>query len=75
MPEYDNTNTISLWKNDKDGNEKRPDLTGKLNIDGTDYKVSVWKNDTSENPNRPILRGQVQPAESSGPKIDPDIGF
>lgn len=40
--QYDNTNTGVLFKNDKDGNEKRPDYKGSVNIEGTDYWLSAW---------------------------------
>jgi uncharacterized protein (DUF736 family) len=40
---YDNTNRGVLFPNDKKGNEKRPDLTGDLNVDGVEYKLSAWK--------------------------------
>lgn len=42
MADYDNTNTLVLFKNDKDGNEKRPDYKGTINIEGTEYAVSAW---------------------------------
>ena len=42
MSEYDNTNRGALFRNDKDGNEKRPDYTGKINVDGKDYVLSAW---------------------------------
>ena len=42
MSDYDNTNKGSLFKNDKGDNPKRPDYQGKINIDGTDYKLSAW---------------------------------
>ena len=29
---YDNTNTGAMFKNDKQGNEKRPDYTGRINV-------------------------------------------
>ena len=32
----------TLFKNDKDGVETRPDYRGELNIDGTIYKVAGW---------------------------------
>lgn len=41
MSEYDNTNRGALFRNDKDGNEKRPDYTGKINVDGKDYVLSA----------------------------------
>lgn len=34
---------FTLFKNDKEGNEKRPDYTGNgLALDGTRIKVSAW---------------------------------
>jgi len=40
--EYDNRNRISIFKNDKEDNPRRPDYTGTLNADGSDYYVSLW---------------------------------
>ena len=40
---YDNTNRGSFFKNDKQGNENRPDFTGKLNVEGKEYRLSGWK--------------------------------
>ena len=42
MNTYDNTNKGSLFKNDKGDNPKRPDYQGKINIDGTEYRLSAW---------------------------------
>lgn len=42
MSQYDNTNRGALFKNDKQGNESRPDYTGNLNVAGTEYKISAW---------------------------------
>jgi hypothetical protein len=42
MSEYDPTNTGALFKNDKAGNDKRPDRRGKINIEGVEYKLSGW---------------------------------
>ena len=39
---YDNTNSGILTKNDKQGNESRPDYRGSINIDGVDYWLSAW---------------------------------
>ena len=39
---YDNTNTGVLFKNDKDGNEKRPDYKGKLDVEGKEYEIAGW---------------------------------
>lgn len=40
--QYDNTNRGSLFKNDKKTEEKHPDLSGSINIDGKDYWISGW---------------------------------
>lgn len=39
--EYDRTNTGILFKNDSE-NEKAPKYTGKINVNGTEYKLSAW---------------------------------
>jgi hypothetical protein len=39
---YDNTNSGLLAKNDKQGNENRPDYRGSINVDGTEYWLSAW---------------------------------
>jgi len=39
---YDNTNRGVLFKNDKQGNEKRPDYTGSINIDGQERFLDAW---------------------------------
>ena len=42
MTDFDNTNSGALFKNDKDGNENRPDYKGSLNVNGVDYWISSW---------------------------------
>lgn len=51
MSDYDNTNTGAMFANDKQGNDKRPDRRGSLNVEGVDYWISGWlrkKKDTGE---------------------------
>jgi len=55
---YDNTNTISVFVNDKQGNEKRPDYTGKVNVEGKEYSVSMWKRESQNGVK--YLSGQIQ---------------
>ena len=43
MAEFDNTNRGSLFKNDRKEEEKQPDMTGTINIDGVEYWISGWK--------------------------------
>ena len=42
MTTYDNNNRGSLFKNDKKTEERHPDLSGSINIEGTDYWISGW---------------------------------
>lgn len=60
MSNYDDTNTFVLFTNDKGDNPKRPDRTGKINIDGTWYKLSGWLKDGKSGK---FLSGKVQPIE------------
>lgn len=39
---YDNTNSGSLFKNDKKTDGKHPDYRGTINVGGTDYWLSAW---------------------------------
>jgi uncharacterized protein (DUF736 family) len=43
--QYDNTNSGTLFKNDKGDNDKRPDYKGKIDINGTEYNLSAWVRD------------------------------
>ncbi len=42
MSDYDDTNTWVLFKADKQGNENRPDYTGKINIEGRELRLAAW---------------------------------
>lgn len=39
---YDNSNSGLLAKNDKQGNESRPDYRGSINVEGREYWLSAW---------------------------------
>jgi uncharacterized protein (DUF736 family) len=39
---YDDTNRGALFKNEKKKSDKSPDFTGKLNVDGKDYRLAGW---------------------------------
>lgn len=42
MSDYDNTNSGAIFVNDKNGNENAPDRSGKVNIEGKEYRISGW---------------------------------
>jgi hypothetical protein len=39
---YDNTNSGIITRNDKQGNESRPDYRGSINVEGREYWLSAW---------------------------------
>jgi hypothetical protein len=43
MAEFDSTNRGTLFKNDKKTEEKHPDMSGSININGTEFWISGWK--------------------------------
>jgi hypothetical protein len=43
MTEYSNENRGSLFKNDKKTEDRHPDMSGSINIDGIEYWISGWK--------------------------------
>ena len=67
---------ISLFKNDKGDNEKRPDMRGEALIDGQVFKVSLWKRTSGKDGSR-FLSGNIElaqdkpPVQSSAPKQEP----
>lgn len=63
MSEYDNTNTFVLFVNDKGDNDKRPDRTGILNVDGAEYFMDGW---IKQGKNGPFLSGKIKPKKAAG---------
>lgn len=44
---YNNNMTGVLFKNEKDGNDKRPDYRGQCEIEGSEYVMSAWINESA----------------------------
>ena len=63
MPEYDNTNRISIWENDEKMLDTHADYTGTLNVNGVDYWVNLWKRKPNASARAPVLSGSVKPKE------------
>ena len=45
MPQYDNTNTGMMMRNDSRETEKHPEFRGSINVGGVDYWLSAWVNE------------------------------
>ena len=43
---YDNTNRGAAFVNKRKEEETQPDLTGKINVNGVDYRLSIWKQES-----------------------------
>jgi hypothetical protein len=62
---YDNTNSGIITRNDKQGNEKRPDYRGSINVAGVEYWISGWLREGREGTK---LEGQKYMSLSVQPK-------
>lgn len=40
--EFDNTNSGVLFKNQQKDTDKHPDYTGKINVNGKEFRLAAW---------------------------------
>lgn len=85
MGKYDNR--ISIWRNKDKKEDKHPDFTGTINIDGVLYECGLWKRAEDASPEAPALSGPLkhkkrENGKGSGKKapepeaeLDDDIPF
>ena len=73
MSEYDNEMRGILFKNDKQGNENRPDYTGRIQIDGKEWRLAAWIKDGNKGKFMSINVSEFQDSNGvkSVPKSDP----
>lgn len=78
--QYDDTNRGVLFKNHKKETEKHPDYTGRINVNGTDWRLAAW---LKEGKNGKFLSLSVseqtekrEPASSNTPiDLDDEVPF
>lgn len=67
----------ALFKNDKQGNESRPDYRGDLMIEGTLYEIAAWVKESgsgkkfmslSANPKQAAAKPSAPPTRTAPPK-------
>ena len=83
MAEYDNELRGSLFKNDKEGNEARPDYTGTCQIGGVEYRMAAWLKEAASGKKYMSFKfdpkeggGNVAPTKRAVPApVDQDIPF
>ena len=62
---------ISVFPNDKEGNENLPDLTGKVLLKGEEMRVALWEKESSTTGNK-FLSGKIEEKfNGSGKDIRP----
>ena len=61
--------------NDKGDNPKRPDYTGKLNVEGVDYKVSGWINKSKNGKEYYSLKLQKDTSSKQTVEVEDEIPF
>jgi hypothetical protein len=64
---YDNTNTIAIFENRNRDKENSPLLTGRVNVEGIDYRISLWAQKSNKDPNMTFWSGKIQKAEPREP--------
>jgi uncharacterized protein (DUF736 family) len=57
---YDNEMRFALFKNDKAGNDKRPDYRGTAQVAGVEYRLSAWIR-TSKSDGSKFMSGTIEP--------------
>jgi hypothetical protein len=66
--QYDNRNTVSLFKNSKKESDKHPDYTGTLNVDGEEFYVDAWLNTIKQGQRagEKFISGKIKPKNGGG---------
>jgi uncharacterized protein (DUF736 family) len=59
-------NEGALFRNDKEGNDKRPDYKGSLKAAGVTYKISAWVNTPKAGGDK-FLKLKLEPADEARP--------
>lgn len=82
MTDFDNTNRGSLFKNEKKTEEKHPDMSGSINIEGVEYWISSWTKTSkagtkfmslSVRPKQEQSKPVVKAAKPTKPVLDDDL--
>jgi hypothetical protein len=75
MMEYDNNMSGVLFKNDKATNERAPGYTGKVNINGKDYRLAAWVKEGKNGKFFSLKVSEFENKEAPKPKPAPQVGF
>lgn len=74
MAEYEmKNNTFSLFKNEKKENEKHPDYTGDIMVEGKKLRLSAWINETKGG--KKYMKGSISEPYNGGKSKQQDEDF
>jgi len=81
--EYDNTNSGALFRNNKRANERAPEFTGNINVDGVEKRIAAWVKESragnkffSIKVSDPIVAGEDNPKpKPQDDPVDEEIPF
>jgi len=61
MSQYDDTNRGVLFRNDRKEKDTQPDMTGKVDVEGKEYRLAGWTKESKAG--KKFLSLAVTPAE------------
>ncbi len=74
MPEYDNTNSGALFRNDDRKSDRHPEYTGSINVAGTEYWLSAWVREAKGSGKKFFsLSVRAKDAPRAEPKPEPEL--
>lgn len=67
MTTYDNTNRGIVSKNERKTEDKHPDITGSINVEGNEYWLNGWKKEGSRGPFYSLSIKPKEPRQADAP--------
>ena len=66
MADYNNDMSGVLFRNNKEGNEARPDYRGKIEINGVEYTLAAWIRESKKDGSKFMSLKATNKAEETG---------
>lgn len=71
--DYDNTNRGAIWKNERKEEDKHPDFTGELDVEGVKFFFDAWKRKPDAGERAPALSFRIKRKDKQ-PQHQPQTG-